>query len=270
MKATVKWLILVPVLLAPYLVGTHMLHATRDLKKTDLRAAAPLFPPQVMKIIAGEFKGLVSDALLIEAAAFLGSNKKPTEEDYENLIRLFRHVLALDPYFKQAYYLVQASLSWEGKRYGTANELLSISRDSRWWDWVPGFFMGFNCFYFLKDNLEASRHLMEASKVPKAPVALATLASRLASKSGQTTTAIVFLKAMREKTEDEDKIKELDMRIEALTGVLKLERAIEQYRSAYGREPRKLDDLVQSGIISELPRNPYERPFELKDGLVSF
>lgn len=270
MKASFKTFIFSILLLGAYLAGTHMLHGQRDLRRSDLRAVAPPFPPQVMKVIAGEFKGLVSDALLIDAAAFLGSNKKPTDEDYESLIRLFRHVLALDPCFKQAYYLVQASLSWEGKRYDTANELLGISRDARWWDWVPGFFIGFNCFYFLKDNPAASRHLMEASKVPNAPLALATLASRLAAKSGKTLTAIVFLKAMLEKTEDEDKRKELELRIEALSGVLLLERAIERYRSAFGKDPDTLDALVSSNILPELPTNPYGRPFELKDGVVNF
>ena len=268
--ADIKCLLIALALLAPYTLGTYMLHSTRDLKKSDLRAVSPVLPPQVMKVLAGEFKGLASDVLLIEAAAFLGSNKKPTDEDYEGLSNLFSHVLALDPFFKQAYYLVQASLSWEGKRYDKANELLGVSRDNRRWDWVPGFFIGFNYFYFIKDNLEASRQLMEASKVPNAPLALATLASRLAAKSGQTLTAIVFLKAMLEKTEDEDKRKELELRIEALKGVLTLEQALERYRSAFGNEAQSLEELVTSGIIAELPINPYERPFELREGVISF
>jgi len=147
---------------------------------------------------------------------------------------------------------------------------LGVSRDNRRWDWVPGFFIGFNYFYFIKDNLEASRQLMEASKVPNAPLALATLASRLAAKSGQTLTAIVFLRAMLEKTEDEDKRKELELRIEALKGVLTLEQALERYRSAFGNEAQSLEELVTSGIIAELPINPYERPFELREGVISF
>jgi len=238
--------------------------------KADLKASASVFPPQALKIMAGEFKGLLGDLLLIDAAAFIGSNKKATEEDWESLTLLFKQILALDPFFKQAYYLVQSSLTWDAKRHGDANELLAISRDSRTWDWLPGFFLGFNHFYFLNDNESASRHLMDASRVPSAPLGLATLAARLAQKAGETITAIVFLEAMLDKIDDEEQRKVIEARIEALKGILVLDKAIKSYKERFGTTPEKLDDLINRGVIASLPKNPYERPYTLKGEKVQF
>jgi hypothetical protein len=235
-----------------------------------LHAAAVPLPTEVVKALAGEFKGMVANYLLLEAASFMGSNQEPTPEDWDAIERLLDQSSSLDPYFKQTYRLSQSTLAWEPDKLGSALTILERSRKHLTWDWQPGFFIGFNYYYFLNDNLTAAQKLMETTKVPGAPISLATLASRLASKSGQTGAAIEFLVAIYEDTDDEESKELLKNRILALKGVQTLDGAIGVFKDRFGRLPTSLDELVDKGILSALPVNPYNRPFSIKNGRVEF
>jgi hypothetical protein len=106
-------------------------------------------PPVVLKLIAGEFKGLFADYALIEAASIVGQTGKITEDQWDTIGHLYKQTMDLDPYFEQSYYLIQGSLPWYAKRYDLAISLLNVSKDHRYWDWQPSFFIGFDYFYFL-------------------------------------------------------------------------------------------------------------------------
>lgn len=257
-------------LLAYVFAHTHVLEYRAELAQGGIRATAPPLPPEAMKALAGEYKGLIADYLLLEAAAFLGADTRPTQEDWEAVTLLFRQSMALDPHFMQSYRLFQAILPWEAEEYELTIELLKKSKKHRPWDWGPGFFIGFDYFYFLEDNLTASEYLMEASKVPEAPLSLATLGARLAQRGGQTLTAISFLRAMYEKTDEEGVKETLRERIGALAGVLILERGISQFISVFGHPPETLAELVSRGILKEIPLNPYNRPYTYEDGQIGF
>jgi tetratricopeptide (TPR) repeat protein len=216
-----------------------------------------LVAPEILEIAAGEFKGILADYLLLKASVFLGGRYKTTENDWLAVYHLFKQSLALDPYFFQTCYFIQAILPWEAKMPEKAVELLDISRKHRYWDWQPGYYIGFDYFYFLKDNNKAAKQLMEAAKIPGAPRIISSLASRMAHKSGQTELAIAFLQTMYDKAKDENTRAFLQDRIKAHTGILVLEKAVLLFWQKYDYIPGSLDDLVLKGIISELPENPY-------------
>ena len=235
-----------------------------------LHAAAMPLPPEVLNVLAGEFKGMVANYLLLEAASFVGSNEDATAEDWDAVARLIDQSNSLDPYFRQTYRLAQATLAWKPGKADKAIKILERSRKHLTWDWEPGFFVGFDYYYFLKDNRTASQKLMETSKIPGAPITLATLGSRLASKSGQTGAAIDFLVAIYEKTDDENTKELIIQRIRALKGVAAIQAAMEIFKKRFGRPPERLEELVDTAIIKELPQNPYDRPYKLRDGYVDF
>ncbi len=238
-----------------------------------LHAAALPMPIGIIKVLAGEFKGMAANYFLLEAASFIGSRQSSdaTPDDWNAVTRLLEQSSNLDPYFKHTYRLTQSILPWQKQIY--LDETLTILERSmlhRPWDWEPGFFMGFDYYYFLKDNLTASKKMIEASKIDGAPVLLATLASRLASQAGQTRTAIDFLIALYEKTDDEQTKKELEQRIMVLQGVAVLESAIDRFQAQFGRMPQTLDELVNKSILSALPSHPYDKPYTLKNGKIDF
>ncbi len=237
-----------------------------------LRAATIPLPTEAIKTLALEFKGMTANYLLLEAASFIGSRDflDAGSDDWDAVVQLLEQSSNLDPYFKQTYRLAQI-IPWQDQTY--LDQILTIierSKLHRPWDWEPGFLMGFDYYFFLKDNLTGSRKMMEASKVDGAPVFIASLASRLASQAGQTKTAIDFLSALYEKTDHEPTRLALKERIEALQGVVVLESAIDRFEMQFGRMPRTLDELVDESILSVLPANPYGKPYALKDGTIDF
>ena len=234
------------------------------------RASAFMVSPELMKIGAGEFKGLMADYFLLKASTFLGGRYSTTEKDWQAVETLFSQSLALDPYFFQTCYYIQATLPWEAKMPEKAVKLIEISKKHRRWDWNPGFFLGFDYFYFLKDNLTASKILMETSQMPDAPPLLGLLGARLAQKGGKTKTALIFLKAMYAKTEDKATRKEIKLRIEALSGVLVLESGIDAFVTRFGRRPETLEELTANNILKKLPVNPYKKPYTYANGQIGF
>ena len=235
-------------------------------------ASAFMVSPEALEIAAGEFKGIIADYLLLKGSVFLGGRYSTTKEDWEAVYTLFSQSLALDPYFFQTCYYVQAILPWEAKMPERAIELLKISEQHRLWDWQPDFYIGFDYYYFLKDNINGSKYLMEASEKSGASPLLALLGARLAQRGGQTKAGIVFLKTMYENEENENTKKQIKQRIDALEGVLILEKAIEKFVSKFNRSPKKLDELITSEILTALPENPYYGTYDYdhKTGIISY
>ncbi len=255
--------------LAFYSLSRSQVNAYRADYSHRLRAATLLLPPKVIEALSGEFKGMLANYFLLEAASFVGSRQEITEADWVAVALLLEQSSLLDPYFKQTYRFAQAMLPWHAK-LEEALTILERSRNHLPWDWQPGFFIGFDYHFFLADNLTASQKLMEASRVPGSPSTLATLASRLASKAGHTSAAIDFLTAMYEKTDDEETKNMLAERIVALRGVETLQSAIDRFQAQFGRVPDTLEELVHTSTLSAIPPNPYGRPYVLKDGRVDF
>ena len=232
---------------------------------------APLIPNTMLKMIAGEFKGITADFILLEISAFLnGTGEDVTQEQWGRVSYHFSQTMSLDPYFRQTYQMVQAFLPWNG-RAREANELLKLSKEHLYWDWTPTYFIGFNYFYFLNDNATASKYLIEASRMPGAPAMLATLGARLSQGSGKTEAAIVFLKTMVHNPDyDENAKKLIELRISLLESVLYLENAIRVYEKKMAKKPDKLSDLIDSGIISEIPKHSEYREFGYRDGKITY
>lgn len=175
----------------------------------------------------------------------------------------------LDPYFLDPYYVAQAHLTWEGNMVRETNTLLDKGSRYRDWDWMLPFYIGFNYFYFLQENDKASEYLMEASKRPNSPSLLTTLAARLAYEAHRTENAIIFLQEILSKTDDENTKKMYEMRLNALKGILFLERAAAVYQERFKTRPEKLDALIAKGIIQDIPKDPYGGEFYIdKNGTI--
>ena len=86
------------------------------------------------------------------------------------------------------------------------------------------FFIGFNKFYFLKNDSESAEFLMEASRRPGGDPMLASIAARLAYKENRTETAIYFLEQTAKNTEDRNIKERFETRIQALKSILFLDK----------------------------------------------
>ncbi|MCK5162589.1 MAG: hypothetical protein KAQ72_02675 [Desulfobacula sp.] len=221
-------------------------------------------PSQFTGPVSLEFKGLVSDFLLFKFMAFMGgriediSKNDPRYQDYT--YQSLNAITDLDPYYWDAYLFSEMFLAWSG-RAQDANKILEKARKYRENDYYPPYYIGFNYYYFLKDNKKASKYLMEASKLPGCPYYIASLAARLSLYSFQHRNGIVFLKEMLKNTKDKKAKKEFELRIATLEILEYLENKVTLYHSVYKKYPESLKKLVTSGLIDKIPDDPYKGKF---------
>lgn len=226
-------------------------------------------PPLMLKVIAGEFKGLVADLIVLEAGARLGTELirnpqggykyVPKHYDWPAIHQLFTNSMSLDPAFAQTYTLAQGWLPWEpANMVAETQEILKTAAEYRTWDWRPLHDIGFNEYYFRNNPGKAGKIFLEAAKTPNAPPFLAILGARLAHKGGATQDAIIIMKTMlASKDKEEPGYVDIVKRLQALEGVLAIEKAVEKYEESRGRKPASLADLTMEGFLDTLPPNPY-------------
>jgi len=232
-----------------------------------------ILPPFVVKVMSLEFRTVTADFLFARTSQYYGGRSyRPgtwSKSDYRWLYNNLIVATDLDPYFEDPYYFANAVFTWSANDYNNANSLLARGTAARTWDWQLPFYLGFNKFYFQHDNKGGADDLLIAAKRPGAWVSLPTLAARLYSNAGRTENAIDFLQIFS-KNETNLKIKaSYEIRLDALKRILYLERAVSRYKDKNGRLPRNIQALVRSGIINNIPEDPYGGKFYLnRDGSI--
>jgi tetratricopeptide (TPR) repeat protein len=233
-----------------------------------------LLPPLIAKIVALEYKGLLSDAIFSRAHTFYGGklirNEALSEKEWSWIFNSLDLSTDLDPYFLDPYYFGATTLAWDADKVTEADMLLEKAMRRRTWDWTIPFYLGFNHFYFLRNNEKASEYLMEAARRPGGLMGFApTLAARLSYKGRQTENSIFFLEEILRKTDDEKTRYIYELRLNALKKILHLEKASDFYKKKFGRYPKNLNQLVATKVIKEIPQDPYGGKFYIEgDGTI--
>jgi len=235
-----------------------------------------VMPSPVLKIVALEFDGIASDFMFLKALVFLGGTLERTElpvlikdpfanretsrikeGEWKWLYRVLDASTGLDPYFFDPYYVANANLTWGGGLIREANLLLEKGSQYRTWDWQLPFYVGFNNFFFLHDNIKASEYLIEASRRPGGNPGFASLASKLAYKENRTENSILLLEEII-KTTDKEALKKMYLiRLEALKSIHTIEKAVAAYKKRFGKTPRTIEELLKRHVLKELPIDPY-------------
>lgn len=222
-----------------------------------------MIPAPVLKIVTLDFHGVASDYLFLNSLVFIGSTHERKEKprvkpwEWKWLYSMFDASTDLDPYFFDPYYIANAQLTWNAMMIEEDNLLLEKGCKYRDWDSTLPFFVGFNYFYFLQDNLNARKWLLEASKRPDAQPMYASLAAKLTYEKKRTENAISFFEEMSRRTEDEELKKKYETRLNFLRQVLKVENAVEIYKKKFDRKPADLHTLIRAGMLHEIPVDPY-------------
>lgn len=236
-----------------------------------------VLPSSILRVASLDYKGIVSDFLFIKGIVYIGGSIQKghpekisfTESQWHALYRILEVSTDLDPYFQDPYYLANAYLTWDAGMIRETNSFLEKGSKYRNWDWSLPFFSGFNYFFFLNENDNASEWLMKASRRPGASPTIASLASKMAFKASRTEISISFLEEMIKQTDDESMKKLFEERVEAYKAILELEKAVDAYRQKFGEKPSTLEGLVKKGIIAEIPEDPYGGKFSIDaDGKV--
>ncbi len=245
----------------------------KELPKTE--RVGYILPSEFLRLSSLEFKGVLSDLLFLKTSVFLGGKIGPKgelklkKEEWEWIYKMLDLITDLDPYFLDPYIFGEGVLTWEAGMIKEMNKLLLKGMRYRNWDWNLPFSLGFNYFYFLKDKRRGAYYIMRASELPGSFPFLPQLAARLKYESGDTYGAIIFLKNMYSQISNQDLKTSLLVRIKALEAIYSLEKGVNEYKRRYHKIPKRIEELIERGIIKRIPEDPYGGKFYLdKDGRV--
>jgi hypothetical protein len=102
--------------------------------------------------------------------------------------------------------------------------------------------------------------LLRAARIPGSPEYFPLLASRMLSEGHRPDTALAFLQKMMERETDPRRKAVLEERIRRVIverDLQSMEMAVAEYTARLGVPPRRLADLVQSGMLVRIPEEPY-------------
>ncbi len=224
----------------------------------------------IVKISSLDHKSLLSEWLFFKVLLYFGERidpfkrQLPTQVDYADMYRFLDVSTYVDPYNIDAYYFAEAAFTWEIGRIREVDALLERGLKFRTWDFYLPFFLGFNHFYFLKDYKKASQYMEQAARMTGEPL-LTNLAARFFYESNETRIGISFIKFMIAKTWNEKVKRTLEIRLKALERVDFLEKGVERFVQIYHRKPLSIQEMVGTGVIRELPKDPYGGKFYLDE-----
>jgi len=229
-------------------------------------------PPKLLRIVAFQFKEAAADVSFLNASAFLGGKAPKNPQQYSWLFNTLRNSAALDPYFLDPYYLMNAALIWDRYKLDEVNDLIAKGADKRTWDTMLPFYAGFNYYYFLNDGIKSFHYLKEASQRSGGNSFYDSLAARVAYKANKTEFAISYLENQIQQADlqgNKGKTVDLERRLEVLKGIRQIEVAVESYRKLFGKPPGNVRELISMGFLASIPVDPYGGSFFLdKDGFV--
>ncbi len=214
------------------------------------------------------YEQLAADIIWLKAIQVIGDDTV-TPDGYDWVYHALDVVTTLDPKFSYAYQLGGVTLSMLGKVPEKSNLLLIKGMRENPEVWQIPFYIGFNYFFYLDDFKSAAEYMAIASELPGHPSYLPKLAARLYVQAGDPDVALEFLTRLFKETNDEKVRKALELRIKEVIverDVRLLEDAAGRYKDLYKEYPDSLKQLVEAGIISVLPHEPFGGYYYIDSG----
>jgi len=210
-------------------------------------------------VLSFGFRNLLADIAWLEAVQVSG-NRKMTRDDYDRLSDLLSTVVRFDPRFVIPYLLGGIVLGDSPGHIGAALDLLARGERQIPSEWRFPFYTSYVQYFSLGNPEEGGTALLRAARIPGSPAYFPLLASRMLAEGNRPETALAFLQEMTARETDPRRKASLEERVRRVIverDLQSMEMAIATYTAAVGAPPRKLADLVQEGMLSRIPEEPY-------------
>lgn len=231
----------------------------------QLFADRVVIPAPLLVVLHGGDRFLAADFETMRLSA-TGMDDRGVDTSY--LVRAQREVAHLNPCHEDNYYLANGLLTWGGA-VEQGNAVLRAAVDCRFWDEFPPFFYGINLSFFQRDNEEAARMLeIGAQRSAQNAAAMQKLAVMLrAERFADERLALNYLIQQRDSATDPKLRDMLDKRVVRLQGLIHLREAQRRYEAGQG-PLADLQQLIDQGVIAELPADPLRLGYELRNGRI--
>ncbi|MFH1871227.1 MAG: hypothetical protein ABIK82_18045 [Pseudomonadota bacterium] len=232
----------------------------RQSVQVEMQVVLPLF---VQVFMAAGDRYLAANVAAIRALVV--NTFKMRGEEFAILAKLQEDVSWLNPGHEDNYYTATAILPWQGEVEAT-QRILARATKARFYDYQPAFYYAFNLLHFKGDAVGASAWLREAAEhLPEGDerLQMQNLAAIWLDKAQDVDLAIRVVEAMAQQAKRRDFQRYLEQRVARLRALKDLRSAAEVYRRSSDRPLLDLEDLVDAGIITALPADPFGFGFAL-------
>lgn len=230
----------------------------RQLPRVSSQVEMQVALPLLMQVaLAGGDRYLAADIATIRA--LIVSTEKMRPDGFSILAKVQEDASWLNPAHEDNYYLATAVLPWNNEVAAT-QEILQRATAARPFDYQPAFYYAFNESYFLGDVVGASRWLEgAASKLPDEDqrLMMQNLAARMLDRSDDLQLAIDVVETMAKQATRKDFRSYLYLRVARLRTLQSLRAAAKVYEQRRHAPLRDLQQLVECGLIRELPKDPF-------------
>lgn len=223
-----------------------------------------VMPGTIEVLLAGGDRYLAAN-IGVFRAMMVGGHVKD-ELSYSVQAKIQTQVAVLNPRQEDNSYIASAMLPWWGQ-VDAAQFILARATASRYWDFMPPFFQGFNEYYFNKDY-QAAAELVELSAGRTEGLnreSFKAIAAKWYSLGDDPRAAIGIISALMQASSDPRMQRLLQARIDRLKALLVLRQAAERYRLEQGASLADLPQLLQRGYLEAIPEDPFQYGFQVDE-----
>jgi tetratricopeptide (TPR) repeat protein len=236
-----------------------------DRSTRQIEDLAHLPPAEHLKPAMLGYHNLGADGLWLRLLQVLGK-KRNTPDEYEWIYHVLDVITTLDPQYDYAYYVGGVVLTNLANRVDLSNRLLEKGFKENPTVWNIPFLLGYNYYFVQGDAAKAAEYIAAAARLPGGPAYLPGLAARMYAEANNPDTALQFLEALWRQTQDEGMREVIAKRAKEVMierDIRSLEAAVQEYSAKQGHLPKRLQDLVSSGYLTQIPQEPFGGSYEM-------
>jgi hypothetical protein len=218
----------------------------------------------MLKRLSLGYESLVADLYWLRTVQYYGGKRKNVEKQrYDLLEPLLNVATALDPEMTTVYRFGSIFLS-EPQPLGLGEpekgvKLLDQGIKNNPDVWRFHFDKGFIYLWHLKDHKKAGEAFLEGSRHPNAPKWMESMAAQSLAQGGEFETSKLLWQKQYEEAENDqvrDNARNHLYCLQANEDMWTLEFLLEKYKKRTGRPAKSLQQLVNTGLLRMLPRDP--------------
>jgi tetratricopeptide (TPR) repeat protein len=255
------------------LLGVWQLQLKIDGQRQALRLEQDeltLRSPKLIKRMSLEYAPLMGAVYWTRAVQYYGEKHRLRKGNLQLLWPLLDIATTLDPRLIVAYRFGSTFLSDAPPRGAgepeKAVELLERGLMANPEQWRLYQDLG-NVYYFDEKNYPKAAAAFEAgSKNPKAPIWMRVMAAKISAEGESPETSFFLWRDIYQTTQDPTIRKNAESHLKLLKidiDLKEIDRAAEEYTKQNRRPPAKMSDLVQAGLLKQLPKDAEGFPYVL-------
>lgn len=246
-------------------------------QKYSIEQVFNLPSPEITKIASVGFDNLIADILWLRLIQYYGSTQS-FDTLLPELYSLVNNIITLNPNFVDAYILSSYALS-DNKEFDKAVDILEKGIKANPDEWFLSYQLGFIYYIYKKNRIIAAKYLKQASDNPKAPLSIKPIAAMMYESIKSLNDYDMLLELWKQsynkakESGDTSTMQRAYRKIIEITikkDIYNLNQAIQEYNKLKEKDKNipilsSLYDLKKFGIISNIPLDPFNRPYILNN-----